>query len=133
MKIRDRFLVGLALITFGCDSEYKKDAKQIIDLINYESNMFIVQSDSLIIDRQANPTRMRLEFDTIIEEITDEEDFLVIQYNSGHHLLQRIEADDLMTQKIYFSKMKFMRGDTITAGFESCNHIPSKECYVTIK
>lgn len=133
MKMQGKFLVVLILTMAGCKSEYKKEAKQITDLIGYESKMFIVHSDSLIIDRQANPTRMKLEFDTIIEEITDEEDFLVIQYNSGNHLLQRIEADDLMTQKIYFSKMKFVRGDTITAEFKFCNQVPGKDCYVTIK
>lgn len=133
-KLNNIWLLIFLFCTFySCKEDYFGDTEEIIDLINNKKKFFIVNSDSIIIDRSANPTEMRIKYDTIIPQITDEEDFVVISFDKNKFNLQRVEADNLVSRRIYFSEMKFIKGDTVKVKFENCNKIPSEDCFITLE
>jgi hypothetical protein len=115
-----KFLPSLFVIfTFSsCNNTYKGNAQNIklkLEELNNKNNcaFFLVHCDSIEIIVLSNPTLMKLEYDTVIEQTIDEQDFIIIEYNHGNRLLQRVEADDYKYQNLHFDHFKFKKNDTI--------------------
>ena len=132
----------IAILNFTCCnksySEYAQKIKLKLEEINNKNNYasISVDCDSIEIIVLSNPTSMKLEYDTIIKQTLDEEDFIIIEYNEGKRLLQRIEADDFRYKNLHFEDFNFKRNDTIRIQRSDCNDEDEDEkwkCHIVFK
>lgn len=123
----------------SCKNSYSGNAQKIekiLEELNNKSSYskLHITCDSIEIMVLSNPTLMKLEFDTIIEQTIDEQDFIIIEYSRGKRLLQIVEADDLKYQNLSFEDLKFMRNDTILIQRINCIDNDEKwKCNIVFK
>jgi hypothetical protein len=139
IKIILFFLIVLIIVLINKKKRYEGYAllvqekmKQLSDF--HSQSEIVVKCDSIKIMVISNPTTLKLQYDTVIEQTLDEEDFIIIEFQKGRHKLQRIEADDLNYQNINFESLKFKKNDTIQIERCDCDdHFKSYLCHVNIK
>jgi hypothetical protein len=139
LKNKVLLLFTLVLIITSCKNEYFDFAKKLeIEINQIESENgykeIIIESDKLIINRNADPTTMRLKYDTIVDEIINEKDFIVVEYLNKKRSLQRVEANDFKFSKIIISGESYVKGDTMSIKWLGCDNVSDNfSCEIQIR
>lgn len=133
------FIILTLLLGFGCNNSYTGYAKKIqlkLEELGDKqiATLIPVKADSISIIILSNPTNIRLQFDTIIEQTLDEQDFVIIEYINGTRLLQRVEADDFNYQNLHFENLLFRKNDTILIKRADCTDFDETwKCNIVFK
>ncbi len=139
LKNKVLLLFSLLFSITSCKNEYFDFAKKLEIEINQiasknGSKEIIIDSDKLIINRNADPTTMRLKYDTIVDEIINEKDFIVVEYLNKKRSLQRVEANDFKFSNIIISGETYVKGDTMVIKWLGCDNVSDNfSCEIKIK